>query len=330
MASATAFLCLAATAARVAAARSSLFPSLSRSRSHVSLNAAWFTVSFRRLSQSASCETAAEKSSVRLLMKLSASSIVVATARDGSSSTADVSFVSASSAPLNCPQRSTRVSNSRSSRASASHSRPAVSISSNVRGRSSRVCALSFSNSSMARSAPRAARSAASDARTTARNAGARTNTIAAPHVESAATVTRPSVATSGQPPSVTVTPAGGAALAVRCVFVAAATSAKGTGAAPARGETYVRPEISSGSAARGASARRVPRGNARALRATSATSGRLGRHPLAISFPGRVAGTFREATAAARGAVDARETRATATPGRCAAATLRIAPRAT
>jgi hypothetical protein len=116
------------------------------------------------------------------------------------------------------------------------------------------------------------------------------------------------------------VTPAGGAALAVRCVFVAAATSAKGTGAAPARGETYVRPEISSGSAARGASARRVP----------SATSGRLGRHPLAISFPGRVAGTFREATAAARGAVDARETRAAATPGRYAAATLRLAPRAT
>jgi hypothetical protein len=61
-----------------------------------------------------------------------------------------------------------------------------------------------------------------------------------------------------------------------------------------------------------------------------SATSGRLGRHPLAISFPGRVAGTFREATAAARGAVDARETRAAATPGRYAAATLRIAPRAT
>jgi hypothetical protein len=60
------------------------------------------------------------------------------------------------------------------------------------------------------------------------------------------------------------------------------------------------------------------------------ATSGRLGRHPLAILFPGGVAGTFREPTAAARGAVDARETRAAATPARCAGATLRIAPRAT
>jgi hypothetical protein len=46
--------------------------------------------------------------------------------------------------------------------------------------------------------------------------------------------------------------------------------------------------------------------------------------------FPGGVAGTFREPTAAARGAVDARETRAAATLARCAGATLRIAPRAT
>ena len=190
--------------------------------------------------------------------------------------------------------------------------------------------ALRVSNSAMARSAPCAARSAASDARTTARSAGAATKTSAVPHVESAATATRPSVATSGQPPSVTVTPAGGAALAARGVFVAAATSATWTGAAPARGETYFRPEISSGSAARGASARRVPRGNVRALRAPSATSGRLGRHPLAILFPGGVAGTFREPTAAARGGVDARETRAAATSARCAGATLRIAPRAT
>ena len=164
-------------------------------------------------------------------------------ARLGSSNTDAVSFVSASSAPENCPQRSTRVRSSRSSWPSSSHSFPAASTWSRVRGRSSRVLTLSFSNSSMARSAFDAARSAASEADCTARSAGAMMRMNAVPHAPRDATAARPIEATRGQPPTVMVAVAVGVETCAVAPFPDAAscdTARLGTdaGSATRPGET--------------------------------------------------------------------------------------------
>ena len=150
------------------------------------------------------------KSSVRRFTSDSASTTPSSMALDGSSRTLRVIFVRASSAPVNCPHRSTRARTSLSSSPSSSHSSPAASISASVRGRSRAVCALSFSNSSIAFSVFAAARSAAMDADSIARSAGAANARNAAPHAATEATHARNAVRTSGPAPTVTVTEGGG------------------------------------------------------------------------------------------------------------------------
>ena len=163
-------------------------------------------------------------------------------ARLGSSNTDAVSFVGASSAPENCPQRSTRVRSSRSSWPSSSHSFPAASTWSRVR---EVLEGLDAQLLELLHGALRVRRGAlgASEADCTARSAGAMMIMNAVPHAPRDATAARPIEATRGQPPTVMVAVAVGVGTCAVAPFPDAAscdTERLGTdaGSAARPGET--------------------------------------------------------------------------------------------
>ena len=216
------------------------------------------TAPFSCRSQSLSCPIARSKSFVSRFRYDSASSLAPSMARLGSSRMLSVSFVSASSAPLNLPHRSTLPMISLSSSPSASHSSLAFSISSKVRGRSMFVCTESFSNSAAAFSICSLAFSVANDARSMALSAGAMTTINAAAHAATEPSAKSPTAATRFEPVGIVTTAAGAFAGAVTAVALREPRASCETAGLPDAeiivredaGETYASPEISSGNAA--------------------------------------------------------------------------------